>query len=340
MAPCLLATGLIQATGCSDDETPAGIGILKAELNFDALGGKGYALVSETGYQASVSEDWCRIEQKADSIIVYAEENTTWEGRTAMLTVLGTDGSTQQLPVSQRGGIFYTDIASELYTGDEPTTIPVTLSSVFEYEVKATEPWVSHEPAEGGITLHLEANTTGMPRRAGVSLSCPKMGREYAITLYQYSLADLAGTWTATYKVLEGNATKKQETPVTLALHDGGGMELSGLYSGVTLLADADGHTFSFATGRAIGTLGSYDLYQYGTTSDFQIYSNEKEPVRKYVAHLAFPDEGGLELSFQADSIFYDGNTMAGLGIYGRHSDTGAGRTVTAFTDLKLKMEE
>ncbi len=169
--------------------------------------------------------------------------------------------------MSQSGGYFRLESDSVQHTGDSLATLTLAVSSAFDYETVPSASWVTCTRDGQTLRLAVESNRTGAPRRADISLSCPTMGKAFRVSLLQYSVDDLMGSWTASYTTNNGQPQTAQVTLTHNAADST--VSLSGLdqnYESITLKADADKQQFSFATGMFIGFLerGSttYRIYQ------------------------------------------------------------------------------
>lgn len=319
----LLASALVLAAGCDDDDaTVAELTVVRAELNFGPTADRGFAVMSDAGCTAQLSESWCRTEQKGDSIFVYVEDNTALEGRTAVLTVTGNNGNgVQQIPVSQRGAYFRTESETDLHANDASCTLSVPVSAVYDYQVELPEQtWITYTRTDEGVDFHLTENSSGLPRKVTARFTCAAMGLERSITFSQYELKDLMGTWTATYRTATGSETETSSV-VNLSLTDDKQVELTGLTAignlPLTLKGEADGYTYLFRTGtRLDDILPGMHLYMYGINENGKIYGKEtEEHERTYTARLAFTEDDGLECTFEPDSTFSDKTEMKGLAL-------------------------
>lgn len=332
----LACASLLALAACSDDET-AGFEVLRSELYFSAAAGKGYVLVSDAGCTATVSEAWCRTEHKGDSILVYTDNNTSIENRTAMLTLSSPSG-VQRLPVTQSGAYFRIESAgvedgTTIHTGDARRVFDLKLTSTFDYTVDVSAPWLTAEQNGAGLMLLAEENATGRPRRAVVNIVNPTMDKKLTIEVMQYELTDLEGTWTAEYETRATAAGSPVETvseTVELSI-TGNRIRLDGFSDGVSngqddgqvgtfaLLAEARAEgRFAFVTGTDLGqhTVGNrqFSLSLYGLNDSFGMMITSGLVQQ---SELSITDAGDLECSFTTDtpqlsgfSILADGRIM------------------------------
>lgn len=338
----ILTAALCTLTGCSDEQDETGFHIIKAEINFDAVASQGYVQVSDADCKAEVTADWCHVERQNDRILVSVDDNGQMEGRTTLLTLTAA-GGIQKLPVSQKGSRFRVPGDHTLTAGDAACTVTVPVDATFAYQVDThgTE-WLAYEQDGDGVKFRLNENTTATPRIASVRLYCPTMDKEIHLLIPQYEVKDLMGGWTATYNVMDRNTVVQTSSPVTLTLNADNEVELTGIYNGLTLLAQVNDRTIAFPTGRSLGTFRDrYEAWQWGANANFQMTTGTDEPQRLYAASLALETlsaEGIQSLTFQADAAFDNGTAMTGLGITATPLDeSGTARNVTVFTDLTLR---
>ena len=333
---CALAAGFLGA-GCDDDAQEAAFGILEARLNFDAPASRGYVLVSDPSCTATAADGWCTVSRSGDSIIVNVTDNISIESRHTSLT-LASGGVSRQIPVSQSGGYFRLESDSVQHTGDSLATLTLAVSSAFDYETVPSASWVTCTRDGQTLRLAVEHNLSGAPRKADISLSCPTMGKDFHVSLLQYSVDDLMGSWEASYTT---NSGQEQTAQVTLTHNAADGtVSLSGLdrnYEDITLKADADGQRFSFATGTFIGFLErggtTYRIYQHGATGTHEVRPGETRTL--HYGSLFSISEGGKEtLKFQADSTFTDGTAMEGIAVMADMN--GQLRSVSEYYGLQL----
>lgn len=333
---CALAAGFLGA-GCADDAQEAAFDIIEARLNFDAPASRGYVLATDPACAATAADAWCTVSRSGDSIIVSVTDNVSIESRHTILT-LSSGGVSRQVPVSQGGGYFRLESDSVQHTGDSLATLTLAVSSAFDYETLPSASWVTCTRDGQTLRLAVESNLTGAPRRADISLSCPAMGKTFRVSLLQYSVDDLMGSWTASYTT---NSGQLQTAQVTLTHNAADStVSLSGLdqnYESITLKAHADGQQFSFATGMFIGFLerGSttYRIYQHGATGTHEVRPAEARTLH-YGSLFSVSDEGKQVLEFQSDSTFTDGASMEGIAVMADMN--GQMRSVSEYYGLQL----
>lgn len=331
---------------CSDDEAPTvPFTITEASLDFSARAAKGYVLVSDASCQASLTADWCRLERKADSILVYASSNLKPWGRTARLTL--TSGQTvKELAVTQLGCYFEVEADPVVHhINDSTSSLSFVVSHTMDYTVSLQGQGMTHAIQGNTLMLNLEPNRTGQPRTARVSLYCPEMDATRAFTVAQYTTDDLMGSWTASYTNLRGEATTR---PVQLSKDNAGKITLTGLVEGLTLPISADdkGHIV-LETGSATGvyTAGTrqFNTYVYGVDGNHVVYTKEKDSRKLLYKGTFTPgDADDTSIVYASDSTFAENQRMQGIAIsaYEVKSDgtvATSARTIEEFYGFCLK---
>ena len=313
---CLLTA--IITIGCdNEDTTPPALSVIKAELNFNAKAQKGFIIVSEADCQVNVSENWCHATVKGDSIIIHVDDNTSLEGRTARVNISSPTGS-QTVPVSQMGGYFRLDSEHLQTVSDSIANIHLDVATPFHYEVSASASWIQIQKGTNKVSINVEKNLTGAPRMAKTTLSCPEMNQDIIFTLYQYSVDDLMGEWTASYTDMYG---KTKTCPVTL-VRQKQDISVNGLPDELTLKAKVKGdNDFAFTLGDALGLYwGEYRIYQCGVDTEGAIHDahdpiNPETTKVNYNKLLTFDTDDSYSCTFVADSTFANHKSMNGLAV-------------------------
>lgn len=334
----VLAAPAFVAAGCDDDAaTGNGLMIAESHLTFDApASSDGYVLASDPSCTASAEDTWCSVTRRGDTLVVSVTDNLSLESRHTAIVLTSPSGSVR-LPVSQSGAYFRLDSDSVQHATDSAATLNITVSSAFPYEVASSEPWLTAPvQSDGLLTLTLEPNHSGAPRIGTALVHCPTLGRSFSVNVLQYNLSDLMGDWTA---ISQTNSNVERTASVSLSARTDGRFSLSGLATGITLLADSAGaQGFGFTTGTYLGLYESrgtsYRIYQYGATGDHQVRPSETRTIH-YASHLSATPEGVWTLTFSADSTFTDGLSMQGIAVMADMN--GSRRSVDEFYNLTLK---
>ena len=331
---CALATGFF--TGCSDDDEAVKPQVTVVDINFKAAASEGYILLNGQHATAVSSDNWCRLKQDGDTIFVTVEDNTDIEGRNAIVTITYADGTQKQIPINQQGGFFRVEATEGLHATDSINAVSLSVTSAFEYTVNISSDWVSYEKNEEGITFTFKKNLSGFPRHTSVNIDCEKMNKQFTTSLYQYSVDDLMGEWTAHFINSRNQPTTCN---VTLDRNTNGTISVTGMPENLVLKAQqTDEHSFAFKMGEDLGFFqDSYKIYLNGISSDGTIYSFDTEKRKiSYTSSLKCTPEG-YECNFTADSTFTDGIEMDG-GVVTAYDQAGNKQgTVEAFRQLQLK---
>ncbi len=320
LLPWLVAALCPFMIGCSEEENTAEFTIVRSEITFNATPSKGYITVSaREGFTAQSSAEWCNVHCHADSVIIQTDINTAMEGRTAVITITSTGGHSYKVPVTQYGAYFRKEGRDIIYAHDAESDTDYGVESAFEYTVTPADTWVTHSLTANGVRFHLQENATGLPRRTTAVIRCEALDKEYIVELRQYDVDDLMGEWTAVFR--SSSSATETERAVRLTRKGTSGVELSGLYEGVTLQARLTEHSFAIPTHQDLGThivrgqIFSFNLY--GTNSDFIIKSKQsgEEKVVNFTCSPEWGGNGELFCKFSVSQPFADGTTMTGFSI-------------------------
>lgn len=327
---------------CNNDEAAvAELHVVKAQLDFNATAQKGYIIMSEHGCVATTSADWCRTEVKEDSVLVFVENNTALEGRTAVVTIQA-NGNTQTVPVTQYGGYFRLDSESTQVLGDSNGEIYLDIATPFDYEVRSSQNWMTVERTSKGVKVEVDENKTGEPRMAASTFTCPIFEKSTTFTLHQYAVDDLMGEWTAEYTNMSG----KQVTCPVILTRQNKDVMVSGLPDEVTLKGKVTAENdFAFTVGTALGIyMGEYRIYLSGVDSDGGIRDahDPDEKVKEtrtvnYGKQLLFDDEDSYSCEFAADSVFSNGKSMTGIAVTVYDNKGNALGLVEKYVNFKLR---
>lgn len=179
----LMASVLIS---CGDDDPvgyePAGetISIVSNDLIFPAEGRTATLEVEAPGVlEASLSADWCTASVSGHVVMVTAQPNFDFDGRTALLT-LKSGQVTRQLPVQQLGMVLDLPMTVEgLYVPREGGERTVTITHNVPITATSPQSWI-HPEFDGNILhVRVDSNVGGHIRRGLVVCECG----EYVDTL-------------------------------------------------------------------------------------------------------------------------------------------------------------
>ena len=191
------ATALLTVTSCGDDDepvaSPQGIVIVKSDLLFDPQGRTGSVELQNSGtITAETSAPWAVATVQGNIISVAVEDNASFEGRTALLTIQA-DGDQRQLPIQQRGmalGSLAVDAYHATNTGGR---VAFYIRHDLPLNITVDEDWV-HASTEGdSMIINIEPNTGRVIRRALLTYECGGFANELAIS--QYNMNDVIGEY-------------------------------------------------------------------------------------------------------------------------------------------------
>lgn len=331
---CTLATGFIM-TGCQDDKEAARPQVSVADINFKAAASEGYILLNGLSATAEASDSWCTLRQSGDTVFVSVEDNTSMEGRNTLITLKYADGVQQQVPVNQQGGFFRIENSTELHATDSADVLSLPVMSSFNYTVDTEADWVTYEKNEKGLTFSFKKNLSKAPRHATAVINCPKLNKQVTANLYQYSVDDLMGEWTAHFI---NSRSQSATCTVTLDKNTEGVISVTGMPQQLILKARETGkQTFAFKLGEDLGFLLNSKIYLNGISADGNIYSYDTEARKiSYQSSLTYTS-GKYECMFVADSTFTDGVEMDGIVATAYDKNGNKQGTVEAFRQLILK---
>ena len=168
----LLAGGM---TSCSKDDlvgshtdTSTGITIVANHLTFEPLGGSATLEVQANGVlSVELASEWCSATVSGNVVTVKAESNTSFEGRTALLT-LHAGGATRQVPVQQRGMALgslpvrshHSPVAGERFSLYIRHDMPIHLT--------IDEDWLTARIEGDSLIVEVEPTTSRFVRRATI----------------------------------------------------------------------------------------------------------------------------------------------------------------------------
>ncbi|MBQ8462963.1 MAG: hypothetical protein IJ544_02470 [Prevotella sp.] len=189
-------SGLLAMTAaCSDDEqgyagTDETIGIVSNNLLFTSRGDTATVTLTASSGQveATLNADWCSATVSGTTVTVIVQPNTSFDGRTALLT-LRAGQAVRTLPVQQQGLVVDLPLPVNAHNSPrEGDQFTLTLRHALPLEVTPLQSWIHVE--ENGEQYHftVDSNAGEHLRRGTVAVECG----EYRDTLsiVQYDLAD------------------------------------------------------------------------------------------------------------------------------------------------------
>lgn len=191
---CGFAAALTSCSG--DDYQPdlaAPVIVLKSDLLFEPQGRTGSVEVQAVGeVTATVGSDWCTASVSGHVVSVTVSDNTSFEGRTALLTIRA-DGGQVQLPVQQRGIALGSLNISAYRVGDSGGHASFYIRHDLPVNLSCDEPWVHARMDGDSLMLDFEPNADHRIRRAVLEYECA--GYTGQLDVSQYDLDRVLGEW-------------------------------------------------------------------------------------------------------------------------------------------------
>ena len=166
-------------TSCADDDLKgyvpeaSSIRIVQNDLLFSAEGSSSIVIVEADGMiSASTDADWCQATVSGRTVTVAVDRNTTFSGRTALLTISAGDAR-RQLPVQQQGMVLDLPLTTTSHYspigGDE---FSLTIHHSLPVDATSPQSWI-HPVMEGNtLRITVDSNVGGHIRRGVVVCAC------------------------------------------------------------------------------------------------------------------------------------------------------------------------
>lgn len=197
----ILATALLLFTGftsCDNDDDivsvmPAKVTILSRETSFPASASSG-KIVVDTDAPVSVSTSdtgWVTTSVDGNVITVNVEANTSYDGRSATLTITSGDASSQ-IAIIQAGVIVDLHGVINILTGNDEANYSYDIKTNVDPEISSDAEWIKASIVDGKLNLKIEANNTGHFRKGSVTFKAGEYESSLPITQVDYD-QDIAG---------------------------------------------------------------------------------------------------------------------------------------------------
>lgn len=299
LALALLCASAIGLTACSDDnDNPyaagSSISIVSSSLNFDAKAAQSAIHFTAPGtVSVSTSRSWCQAQLSGDSVIVNVDQNTTFNGRSATVTLrCGADSTV--LAVVQNGVVLSVDARNIGITTDEADVRKLALKSNLDLNVKTLNDWLTASIDGDSLTVNCSQNDTRNVRKGGVVL----YSGGYSDTLYVVQ-CDFAKDLAGKYKLYFSSKSGKQSSyNVTLSE---AGIKLN---NQITLPT-----TFDASTGVLSIESGSY-CGRYSGNYIYTIFGAPGESDVSYYwtgYYTGFYVKGAFEMEGNIQTIKFEG---------------------------------
>lgn len=290
----LIFSMCVLATGCNDDDEITSIlKVIQSETTFKAAGGEGYIKIEATGtVTASSDADWCLIKEVNNEIVtIDVKENFDYPGRYAQI-VISNGESNQKVAVSQEGAIIiFNEADLEQATGNEESSLVITMSGSFPFEVSIPEnakEWLSYQLVDEGICFNFKENRTNEAR--GTQVQVTNGARTATFVLMQYDAENIIGNWVASFTRNWREENTSAKGPAIIKRADEDGTYLISLPNSsmfpMTLKATYENHGFKIAAAQYQGETEIEDgenkatLYLYsGLASTYYSYWSTDQSV-------------------------------------------------------------
>lgn len=193
---CGLAT-LAVLTSCGDDDsnevTAQQIVVVKSDLLFEPVGRTGSVEVEAPGeLTATLQADWCRATVEGKKVSVTVDDNKTFEGRTALLTI-SAGGSSITLPVQQRGMALGSLSREAQHVDNAATRLAYYIRHDLPFNLQTEEDWL-HPRMEGdSLIIEVDRNADRYIRRGIINYDCA--GYTGQLEISQYDISDILGEY-------------------------------------------------------------------------------------------------------------------------------------------------
>ena len=182
-------------TACGDDDltgyVPEGnaIHIVQNDLLFTAEGSSASVVVDAGGeITAKVNADWCTAAVSGYVVTVTTQPNSSFEGRTAVLTI-SAGQATRQLPVQQQGMVLDLPLVTNgHYSPNEGDVYTTTLNHSLPVTVTSPQSWIHPEMDGNTLRVTVDSNVGGHIRRGLVAFECG--GIADTLRLAQFDMMD------------------------------------------------------------------------------------------------------------------------------------------------------
>ncbi|MBR1547164.1 MAG: BACON domain-containing protein [Prevotella sp.] len=188
----VMAAALL-ATACSSDDELKGyvpqsstIEVVQNDLYFPAQGSTATVEVG-TDVTASVDVSWCTATVSGRVVTVSVEPNTSFEGRTALLTLTSGDVS-RRLPVQQLGMVLATLPANNRYAPMQGDEFSYPMRHDLPMTASANQPWLHATVTDDELQVVVDANDEGHIRRGRIVVE--SAGYSDTLAIAQYDLYD------------------------------------------------------------------------------------------------------------------------------------------------------
>lgn len=193
----LIATGSLAS--CSDYDAPevnneSAVKIISHETSFQAAPSQGTVVVeSASPVTVTCDGNWVTTSVNGNTINVSVTQNSSIDGRSAMLKLTNSEGTTQ-LAVIQSGIVIQLEGGNTKTYNDNARTVTFNLKTNVPMEISSDVNWITPTMEDGVITAELAANNAGYVRTGHIIISTEGYEDTIAITQGDFT-KDIAGTY-------------------------------------------------------------------------------------------------------------------------------------------------
>lgn len=162
------------------------ITVVRQDLTFDPQGRTGtLEFRANSAVSVSLTSDWCTAVVSGNVVSVTVTDNTSIEGRVAILT-LNSGTSSLKMPVQQRGMMVTSFPVNDYHALNNGGVKSYTIRHDFPVELVTAADWI-HPVMEGDkLNVTVDPNTTGQIRRGTIAMNCG--GLTDMLNIVQYDL--------------------------------------------------------------------------------------------------------------------------------------------------------
>lgn len=252
-------------SACSDDtENPYAIvsdlKIISSNVLFDAPASKGDIQV-ESGSPISVesSASWCTTKVEGNIIEVYTTQNTSLNGRSAILTITNSKKEKVRATIQQLGMRFKVN-SNEIITGtDKGFTHTYDVDYNIEPVITSSVSWLHVNKDDKKMTITADANNEGHLREGYIRINVADFKDSICVKQFDFD-KDIAGNYSLVYT----DSETKERCFVNVKISLSGStyrMNLTDLQLAVPVNFEEMSGTLSFKPGQYIGIKQQKYLY-------------------------------------------------------------------------------
>ena len=307
----LFSIFLLALSSCDSSDTvettEPSLSIVKSDLLFDSSARTGSVeLKSSTSLAVTSSSSWCTTRVEGNVVYVSVDENDSFDGRTAIITVLNADGNSLDIPVQQRGMVIEQIPESSHYVLPAGEVIKYTVRHEKPITTSANVDWIHAQVIDDTIQVTVDSNIGGWIRRGVLTYECA--GYSHTLDISQYDIQkDVVGT----YLFGGDSGGTPLATRVELIMRD------NQLFMHFLRNENWAEMPLGFDRGRGIITFSSgFMLYQTGSSDYDAFYIYDSNAGRISTGNIATLTAELTHRSAEGDEFTYallrDGGTWSG----------------------------